>query len=154
MTQTRAVRHIRAPREAVYRALVSPEAVAAWRAPNDMTAVVHSFDARVGGSFRVSLTYQSPHGRGKTAANTDTYYGRFVELVPNERVVEELEFETSDPAFGGLIRITTTLADADGGTDLVVLHDGIPPAVSAQDNEIGTKMSLDKLTALVESRAQ
>jgi len=98
-----------------------------------MTAVVHVFDAHVGGRFRISLTYESPHGRGKTAAHTDTYHGRFIELVPNERVVEEFE-------------------DAAGGTDLVVFHDGIPPGVSAQDNEIGTKMALDKLAALVESR--
>jgi uncharacterized protein YndB with AHSA1/START domain len=91
-------------------------------------------------------------GQGKTAGSTDTYHGLFVELVPNERVVEEFEFETSDPAFGGMMRMTTTLVDARGGTDLVVHHDGIPPGVSAEDNEIGTKMALDKLAVLVEPR--
>jgi uncharacterized protein YndB with AHSA1/START domain len=149
MTQTRVVRRIRASRESVYRALVDADAVAAWRVPGGMTAVVHVFDVRVGGRFRVSLTYESPQRQGKTAAATDTYHGRFVELVPDERVVEELEFETSDPALGGLMRITTTLADADGGTDVVVLQDDIPPGVSAADNEIGTRMALDKLAALV-----
>jgi uncharacterized protein YndB with AHSA1/START domain len=149
MTQTRVVRRIRASRESVYRALVDADAVAAWRVPGGMTAVVHVFDVRVGGRFRVSLTYESPQRQGKTVAATDTYHGRFVELVPNERVVEELEFETSDPALGGLMRITTTLADADGGTDVVVLQDDIPPGVSAADNEIGTRMALDKLAALV-----
>ena len=151
MTQTRVVRHIRASRESVYRALVDADAVAAWRVPDGMTSVVDEFDARVGGRFRLSLTYESPQGRGKTAARTDTYQGRFVEPLPDERVVEELEFETSDPAFRGLMRITTTLADADGGTDVVMLHDGIPPGVSPADNEIGTEMALGKLAALVES---
>jgi hypothetical protein len=37
-------------------------------------------------------------------------------------VVAELEFETSDPAFGGLMRMTTTLSDAEGGTDVVDRH--------------------------------
>jgi uncharacterized protein YndB with AHSA1/START domain len=152
MTQTRAVRLIRAPRESVYRALVDGNAVGAWRVPDGMTAVVHTFDARIGGRFRVSLTYESPDGRGKTTDATDTYHGRFVELVPNERVVEEFEFEISDPAFGGPMRMTTTLIDADGGTDVEVLHDGLPPGVSAQDNEIGTQMALGKLAVLVESR--
>jgi uncharacterized protein YndB with AHSA1/START domain len=150
--QTRAVRHIRASPESVYRALIDADAVAAWRVPDGMKAVVHVFDARVGGRFRVSLTYESPGGLRKTEAHTDTYHGLFIELVPNERVVEEFEFETSDPAFGGVMRMTTTLVDAHGGTDLVMVHDGIPPGVSAEDNEIGTKMALDKLATLVESR--
>jgi uncharacterized protein YndB with AHSA1/START domain len=151
MTQTRVVRRILAPRESVYRALVDADAVAAWRVPDTMTAVVHTFDARVGGRFRISVTYQSSLRPGKTAAATDTYHGRFVELEPNERVVEDVEFETTDQAFAGLMRITTTLADADGGTDVVILHDGIPPGVSAADNRIGTEMALDKLAGLVES---
>ncbi|WP_068188815.1 SRPBCC domain-containing protein [Mycobacterium sp. UM_CSW] len=151
MTQTRVVRRIRASPEAVYRALVDADAVAAWRVPDGMSAVVHEFDARVGGRFRMSLTYESPDRRGKTAAATDTYHGRFVELVRDERVVEELEFETADPALGGLMRITTTLAGADGGTDVAMLHQGLPAGVSPQDNELGTRMALDKLAALVES---
>jgi uncharacterized protein YndB with AHSA1/START domain len=151
VTQTRVVRHIPASRESVYRALIDADAVAARRVPDGMSAVVHMFDARVGGRFRVSLTYESVDAPGKAAAHTDTYHGQFIELVQNKRVVEELEFETSDPAFCGLMRMTTTLADADGGTDLVVVHDGIPPGVSARDNEIGTEMALDKLAALVES---
>ncbi|HWS93891.1 MAG TPA: SRPBCC domain-containing protein [Mycobacterium sp.] len=150
MTQTRVVRHIRAARESVYRALVDADAVAAWRVPDGMTATVHAFDARVGGRFRVSLNYESPDAHGKTTAATDTYHGRFVELVLNERVVEELEFETTDPTFAGLMWITTTLVDAGGGTDVVVLHDGIPPGVPAADNEIGTEMALGKLAALVQ----
>ena len=147
------MRHIRASPESVYRALLDADAVAAWRVPDGMSAVVHVFDARVGGRFRVSLTYETPRGRGKTAAHTDTYHGQFVELVPNRRVVEEFEFETSDPAFAGGMRMTTTLADADGGTDLVVVHEGIPPGVSGEDNEVGTEMALGKLAALVESRS-
>jgi uncharacterized protein YndB with AHSA1/START domain len=151
MTPTRVVRHIRASRESVYRALVDADAVAAWRVPDGMTAVVHAFDARVWGRFRVSLTYEWSQARGKTTAATDTYHGRFVELVPNERVVEELEFETSDPTLAGLMRMTTTLADAEGGTDVVVVHESLPAGISLADNAIGTKMALDKLAALVES---
>jgi hypothetical protein len=58
---------------------------------------VHAFEAREGGEIRVSLTYDEPTGAGKTNAHTDTYHGRFVELVPNKRVVEVVEFETADP---------------------------------------------------------
>jgi hypothetical protein len=71
--------------------------------------------------------------------------------VTNEQVVEVDEFETADPAMRGEMRITITLADADGGTHLVAVHDGLPPALSPADNETGWQMALSKLAALVET---
>ena len=115
-----------------------------------MTSHVHEFDACEGGLFRISLTYDAPTGTGKTTEHTDTYHGHFVKLVPNEQVVEVFEFETSDPALRGEITITTTLADADGGTVVLVVHEGIPSSVSTTDNETGTRMSLANLATLVE----
>lgn len=48
--------------------------------PTGMTSQVHVFDAREGGSFRISLTYDTPTGKGKTTAHSDTIHGRFVKL--------------------------------------------------------------------------
>src|SRR5213596_53790 len=110
--------------------------------PNGMTSHVHAFDAREGGSFRISLTYDAPTGTGKTTAHTDTFHGRFVKLVTNEQVVEVVEFETTDPTLRGEMTITLALTDADGGTDLVAVHDGLPPGVPAADNEAGWRSSL------------
>ena len=64
-----------------------------------MTCHVHEFDAREGGSIRISLTYDAPTGAGKMTAHTDTYHGRFVKLVPNEKVVEVDKFETTDDCY-------------------------------------------------------
>jgi uncharacterized protein YndB with AHSA1/START domain len=114
MSSTRISRHVNAPRASVYRALLDARAVAKWKVPTGMTSHAHAFDAREGGSFRISLTYDEPTGAGKTTAHTDTYHGRFVKLVTNEQVVEVVEFETKDPALRG--EMTITLADADGGT--------------------------------------
>lgn len=69
----------------MYRALLDAEAIATWRVPTGMTSHVHEFDAREGGSFRISLTYAAPTGIGKTAAHTDTYHGHFVKLVPRRQ---------------------------------------------------------------------
>jgi len=144
---------LRAPRERVYRALLDRNAIARWRVPNGMTSHVHSFDGRLGGTFRISLTYDGAAGVGKTTAQTDTFCGVFVELVPNERVVEEIEFETANPSLCGQMTLTIDLADAaDGGTDLFAVHDGLPPGVSPADNETGWRMALDKLAAFVELR--
>ncbi len=153
MYSTQVSRHVNAARSKVYRALLDPDAVAAWRVPDGMSSQVHEFDPREGGYFRVSLTYDAPDSAGKTAAHTDTYHGHFLSLVPDERLVEQLEFETADPSLAGTMTITTTLTDAAGGTDVVMLHDGIPDAIPAADNETGTRMALEKLARLVESGA-
>jgi uncharacterized protein YndB with AHSA1/START domain len=116
-----------------------------------MTSHVHAFDPREGGSFRISLTYDTTAGTGKTTAHTDTYHGRFVKVVPNELVVEMVEFETTDPAMRGEMTITISLADADGGTDVLAVHDGLPRGLSTADNEAAWRSSLAKLAALVES---
>ena len=151
MGSTRIRRRIHAPRASVYGALLDARAVATWMVPTGMTSHVHAFDAREGGSFRISLTYDAPTGTGKTTAHTDTFHGRFVKLVPDEQVVEVVEFETADPALRGEMTITIALADADGATDLLAVHDGLPPGVSPADNEVGWQMSLSKLAALVEA---
>jgi uncharacterized protein YndB with AHSA1/START domain len=70
---TRVTRHINAGRAAVYGALLNPQAVARWRVPEGMTCEVHQFDGREGGAFRISLSYESPDGIGKSSGRTDTY---------------------------------------------------------------------------------
>ena len=149
---TRIVRHLEAPRAVVYRALLDPRAIEIWMVPDGMTSEVHFFEARVGGAFRVSLTYEVADGVGKTTARTDTYHGRVIELVPDERVVEVMEFETADPALQGPMTVTFTLSDADAGTELLALHENLPPGISPDDNRLGWNLSLDKLARYVASR--
>jgi uncharacterized protein YndB with AHSA1/START domain len=115
-----------------------------------MTATVHTFDPRQGGVFRISLSYDDESRTGKTAGNVDTYHGYFRELVPDRRVVEVIEFETSDPELRSEMTITTSLEEAGGGTEVLVVFDGLPDGVSHQDNATGTAMSLSNLARLVE----
>jgi uncharacterized protein YndB with AHSA1/START domain len=128
---TRVSRIIKAPRLAVYRACIDPQALAAWRAPDGMTAPAHS-------------------PGGKTDAVTDAFQGQFVELVPGRRIVELVTFDSPDPQFAGAMRITTCLEDAGEGTEVAVLCEDIPPGVRPEDNETGTRQSLQKLAALLE----
>jgi uncharacterized protein YndB with AHSA1/START domain len=152
VSTTRVERIIRAPRSAVYRALLDRDAVEHWRVPDGMTSQVHAFEPREGGAFRVSLTYSAPDRTGKTTAHTDTYHGHFARLVPDQEVVEVSEFETADPSLAGQMTITYTLTDEDGGaaTRIVGVHEGLPEGVSPADNELGWRIALDKLAELVE----
>lgn len=61
-----------------------------------------------------------------------------------------VEFETDDPAMMGEMTISYVLADATDGTDLVGVHEGLPPGVSPADNELGWRISIDKLARLAE----
>ena len=147
---THSKRHIDAPRELVYRLLTDPSAVRQWKVPDGMSSQIHEFEAREGGTFRVSLTYDSPESAGKTGGHTDTYHGRFVSLVRPERIVETMEFETDDPAMRGEMTVTYTLVASDGGTDLEAVHEGLPPGIAPADNELGWRMALDKLASMAE----
>jgi wyosine [tRNA(Phe)-imidazoG37] synthetase (radical SAM superfamily)/uncharacterized protein YndB with AHSA1/START domain len=135
----------------VYRALLDPRAIAKWKVPTGMTCHVHAFDAREGGAFRISLTYDEPTSTGKTTAHTDTYHGRFVRLLPDEQVVEVMEFETDDVTMRGEMTVTFTLIAAGAGTDVLAVHDNVPPGVSPADNEAGWREALDRLAAFVEA---
>ncbi|MEU6592436.1 SRPBCC domain-containing protein [Streptomyces sp. NPDC046881] len=152
MYTTRVTRHVDAPPHAVHRALTDPEAVAVWRVPAGMTARVHTFDAREGGTFRISLSHDGPGGAGKSGGRTDTYRGHFARLVPGALVVEVLAFETGDDALRSTMTMTTTLTGSDGGTDVEIRHEGVPDAIPPRDNERGTRMALDNLARLVEGR--
>jgi uncharacterized protein YndB with AHSA1/START domain len=151
MYSTEVRRRVDASAAEVFGVLLDPDAVAQWRVPTNMSALVHEFDAREGGRFRVSLTYRDG-GAGKSGERTDTYQGTFTRIVPGREVVERLEFETDDPALHGTMTMTTTLHEEPGGTTVVMRHDGIPDAVPPEDNDTGMRMALDNLARLVERR--
>lgn len=152
MSTTHVTVHVPAPPAQVYEALIDPGAVERWRVPDGMHAEVLEYDPRVGGPFRISLTYDDPAAAGKSAGATDTYAGHFAELVPGERVVEVLAFETDDPALATPMTMTMTLTATAGGTDVVLTHEGVPDGVPLEDNESGTRMALARLAAYVAQR--
>ena len=143
-------RRIQAPRAAIYRALLDPRAIEAWRVPDGMRCVVHEFAPHEGGRFRVSLSYDDATIEGKSSGHTDTYHGRFARLVSDEQIVECLEFEAKDPRLQGEMTVTTTLTDVDGATDVTIAYENLPAGVSEADNQLGTEMALGKLAALIE----
>ena len=125
---TRATRWVRATPDEVYRALLDPHAVAAWRVPNGMTATIHQFDVREGGRFRISL---HPHGPEMASGSAETFHGRFTRLLPGQLVVEAIEFESPDPSMAGVLTITTELREADGGCEVTMAYDDIPDGADA-----------------------
>ena len=100
----------------------------------------------------MSLYYPSSEktSRGKTANREDRYTARFVEISPPRRIVEAITFDSVDPAFSGEMIMEVTLETEEGGTTVSIVFKDIPPGIRPEDNEAGTRSSLEKLARYVE----
>jgi uncharacterized protein YndB with AHSA1/START domain len=149
----RGSRVIAAEPERVYAALVDPEALVAWLPPAGMTGRFERFDARPGGDYRLVLTYDDPAvaaAAAKSTADADIAEGRFVDVVPGERVVQAIDFVSDDPAYAGTMTMTWEVTPTDGGTHLEVVADDVPDGISAEDHAAGIASSLANLAAHLE----
>lgn len=147
-----ASRVISASARAIYDAHLDPDSVAAWRPPDGMTARIDAFDAREGGVYRMAFLYDAANKDvpGKTSEHEDAFEGRFVQLVPNEKIVEEIAFKSHDLAFQGLMTITTTLTSVPGGTDVSIVCSNVPSGISESDHQQGMVSTLKNLAAFTE----
>ncbi|CAA9563011.1 MAG: Ligand-binding SRPBCC domain protein family [uncultured Thermomicrobiales bacterium] len=138
----------------LFRAFTDPAALEAWQSPGEMTGRVHEFDARVGGGYRMSLYYPPSQqvARGKTATREDRYTARFVELSPPTRIVQAISFDSDDPAFAGEMTMVVTFEHRHGGTEVTIVFKRLPPGIRPEDNDAGTRSSLEKLARFVEGR--
>jgi uncharacterized protein YndB with AHSA1/START domain len=134
-------RVLRAAPAHVYKAFLDADALAKWLPPYGFTCKVHQFDARVGGSKRMSFTsFRSGH--------THAFGGRYVELVEAQRIRYTDRFE--DPNLAGEMLTTVTLRQVSCGTELSIVQEGIPAAIPAEMCYLGWQESLAQLATLVE----
>ena len=135
-------RVLRATPDRVYRAFIDPEAMAKWLPPNGFTGKVHSIEARVGGSYKMSF-------KNFTTGESHAFGGKFLELVPNERLRYTDRFD--DPNLPGEMQTTVTIKQVSVGVELNVVQEGIPEAIPAEACYLGWQESLTLLTKLVEA---
>lgn len=134
-------RIIRSTPERLYRAFLDPEAICKWMPPYGFTCKVHHQDARVGGTYKMSFTN---FGTGKT----NTFSGKYIELVPNELIVYTDQFD--DPSLPGTLQNRVSLKAVSCGTELTIIQEGIPDAIPVEFCYLGWKESIDLLEKLVE----
>src|SRR5262245_28537715 len=137
MSSTSVTRVIRASRPIIYRAFVDPALLVRWLPPEGMRGQIHRLEPHAGGAFDMSLIYVEEEHRvaGKSAEGRDTFHGRFAELVPDEKIVWEVDFDSNDPGNVGTMRITWDLHDVMTGTEATCLTENIPPGIRPEDNE-------------------
>jgi uncharacterized protein YndB with AHSA1/START domain len=146
-----ASRVIAAPIERVYSALVDPEALVVWLPPNGMTGKFERFHARPGGSYRMVLTYaDASTTRGKATADSDIVEARFIDIVPDVRVVQAVDFVSDEPGYAGSMIMTWEVAPVENGTRVEIRADNVPAGISAEDHAAGLASSLANLAAYLE----
>lgn len=135
-------RVLRSPPERVYRAFIDPAAMVKWIPPHGFTATVHSMDARVGGSYRMSFTNFANGG-------THSFGGKYVEIVPNAKLRYTDAFE--DPNLPGEMSVTITFTKVSVGTELSIVQEGVPAVIPPEACYVGWGESLALLASLVEA---
>ncbi len=134
-------RVLRATPEKVYRAFLDADAMAKWLPPNGFTCKVHHFEAKVGGTFRMSFTN---FGSG----NSHAFGGEYLELSPHTRIRYTDKFD--DPNLPGEMRVTVELKQVSCGTELNVVQEGVPEVIPPEACYVGWQESLVQLAMLVE----
>ncbi len=149
MRVDRATRHISADPARVFHAFTDPELFVTWIPPEGMRGDLEHFDAETG--YRMRLTYAHPPlTGGKTTHDSDVAEVRRIRVDPPREIVEEVDFDSDDPAFAGTMRMTWTFAAEPEGTLVTVAATDVPPGID-QDVHVGAFIaSLGQLARCVE----
>lgn len=110
------IRFLPIPREQVFAAWLDPASQAQWMLPGNVTAATIESDPRVGGKFRIVME----HG-----GDGAEHWGEYLTIEPPSL----LSF-TWISANTNLLTTTVTIdfLKAEGGTELILTHRGLPPA--------------------------
>ncbi|MDE1923584.1 MAG: SRPBCC family protein [Gammaproteobacteria bacterium] len=127
--------------EKIYRAFTEPDAMAKWLPPNGFAGTVHEMNPVVGGSYKMSF-------RNFTTGATHAFGGRYLELVPNERLRYTDRFD--DPNLPGEIQVTVTIKKTSFGTEIHIVQEGLPDVIPVEACYLGWQESLRNLAKLVE----
>ncbi|GES48706.1 toxin [Rhizobium sp. NBRC 114257] len=142
-----ASRIIRSTPHAIFKAFLDPEALASWLPPKGMTCRIHVFEPHKGGRYRMALSYDAlDHSTpGKSSEHTDIVSGRFLEIMADERIVQAVDFESDDAAFGGTMTMTWSLTEVPTGTRVTIICEDVPHGIRREDHDEGLKSTLENL---------
>ena len=135
-----------APARLVFEAWSRPELFKQWWVPRSMGMTLRSceMDVRTGGKYRLVF--------GDDPANTMAFFGRYIEVVPDQRIVWTNE-ESGDAA-----SVTTVTFEERGGKTLLVMSElyatkeALDEGIGAQEATQETFGQLDELLAELSAR--
>ncbi|ACI58132.1 Activator of Hsp90 ATPase 1 family protein (plasmid) [Rhizobium leguminosarum bv. trifolii WSM2304] len=119
-----------APPSTVYKAWSRPELFKRWWVPKSasgVSLVSCDMDVRTGGKYRLEF--------GADGSDTMAFYGKYLEVVPNERIVW-----TNDEGEEGAI--TTVTFEDQGGRTLLKFHETYPSKQALEEALQGSAAAL------------
>ena len=132
-----------APPPLVFRAWSEAALFRRWWVPQSVTGmslVGCDMDVRTGGKYRLEFSFGG--------AETMAFYGKYLDVVPNERIVW-----TNDEEEDGAI--TTVTFEAHGSQTLVTFHESYPSAAALEEALQGSAAGLsEQLGQLAELLAE
>jgi uncharacterized protein YndB with AHSA1/START domain len=106
---------------------------------------VQQLEPKVGGTYKMSF-------RNFTTGGSHSFGGKYLELVPNERLRYSDRFD--DPNLPGEIQVTVKLTGTPFGTEIDIVQEGLPDAIPVAACYLGWQDSLRNLARLVEPEIQ
>lgn len=134
-------RVFKASPEKIYRAFMDADAQAKWLPPHGFTCKVHQFDAKVGGTYKMSFT-------NFTTGKSHSFGGKFLELKPNEFLRYSDRFD--DPNLPGEMITTVTIKIVSCGSEVTIVQENVPEIIPPEMCYLGWQDSLDQLANLVD----
>jgi len=134
-------RVLKTPPERLYRAFLTPAALAKWLPPYGFTCTVDHIDAKGGGTHKASFA-------NFTTGKSHSFGGKYLELKQNELIRYTDGFD--DPNMPGEMNVTVTLKKVMCGTEINIEQAGIPDAIPAEMCYLDWQESLEQLAKLVE----
>lgn len=135
-------RVLRSKPERVYRAFLEADALVKWMPPHGFTATVHHIEPRVGGTYKMSF-------RNFTTGSSHSFGGKYLELVPNERIRHTDAFD--DANLPGEMQLTVNIKPVSVGVELSIVQEGVPDVIPLEGCYLGWQESLTLLAQLVEA---
>jgi len=132
-----------APRAAVWAAWTDAEKLAVWMGPEGYTCSDPTADARVGGTYSVTLT-------GSTGVS-NTCLGEYLEVLEPERLVFTFSWRQEDGQPGQRMLITIDLEDLGGRTRMRFFQQNFIDEDARDNHNQGWTGSFAKLAAFVEA---
>ena len=131
-------RTVNASPERLFATWTDADQLRQWWGPSAVTCPAAEVDLRVGGRYRIANRFPD----GKTVWIT----GQFEVVAPPHKLVYTWRVEAGPARFE---RVTVTFEPRDGGTEVVVVHERIPDALTRDRHEQGWHGCLDGLAEFV-----
>jgi len=142
---------IAASPSSIYQAFIDPKAFVSWLPPKGMIGELEEFHPLEGGLYRMTLYYiDGGYSSGKTTENSDVVKAMFLELVENERIVHQIEFESDDPAFSGKMKMSWSFEPVPNGTQVTITCEDVPHGIQQDVHEEGLHSTLANLAAFLD----